>query len=85
MKVETILLIPGCSIYGFMGGLSGTVSIMTLAAISIDRYYVVLYPLHRASATVRARVCVLLVWIYGVIFAGIPLLNLPLGKYVPEG
>lgn len=71
--------------YGFFGGLTGTVSIMTLACISIDRYYVVVYPLQRASATLRARIFVLLVWLYGATFAGIPLAKSPLGKYVPEG
>lgn len=78
-------LFSGCSIYGFFGGLSGTVSIMTLASISLDRYYVVVYPLQRAKATLRARICVVLVWLYGLAFASVPLMGTKAGRYVPEG
>ncbi|PSN40140.1 hypothetical protein C0J52_13057 [Blattella germanica] len=77
----------GCQIYGFMGGLTGTVSIMTLAAISLDRYYVIVYPLDpiRKTTRCRARLSVLFVWCYGCIFSILPLLGVGIGKYVPEG
>ncbi|GLV42135.1 Rhodopsin 7 [Carabus blaptoides fortunei] len=74
-----------CTIYGFVGGLTGTVSICTLTAISIDRYYVVVYPLNRSSTTLRAKMSIAVAWIYGCIFASIPLLDLDVGNYVPEG
>ncbi|KAG8302622.1 hypothetical protein J6590_028534 [Homalodisca vitripennis] len=77
----------GCESYGFIGGLTGTVSIMTLAAIALDRYYVIVYPLDplRRTTRQRARVCVLLVWCYGGIFASLPLTGRGLSRYVPEG
>nr|XP_018914573.1 PREDICTED: neuromedin-U receptor 2-like [Bemisia tabaci] len=77
----------GCQIYGFMGGLTGTVSIMTLAAIALDRYLVVVYPLNPFKNTTRqrARACVAFVWAYGLFFASIPLFDVGLNRYVPEG
>lgn len=74
-----------CRYYGFLGGLSGTVSICTLAAISLDRYYVVKYPMNWRFTNLRAKISVFLTWTYGAVFASIPLLNLGLGSYVPEG
>lgn len=68
-----------------MGGLSGTVSICTLAAISFDRYYVIKYPLNMRFTNLRAKICVAITWIYGVTFSSIPLLDIGLGSYVPEG
>lgn len=45
----------------------------------------VVYPLNRSSTTLRAKISIAVAWIYGSIFASIPLLNLDLGTYVPEG
>lgn len=77
----------GCQIYGFFGGLTGTVSIMTLAAISLDRYYVIVHPLNAAVKTTkqRARVWIGLIWTYGFLFSVIPVLDLGYNRYVPEG
>lgn len=88
MIIEGCLLkafLPVCRYYGFIGGLSGTVSIVTLAAISLDRYYVIKYPLNRRFTNLRAKVCVVVTWVYGAVFAAIPLLEVGLGTYVPEG
>lgn len=74
-----------CRYYGFIGGLSGTVSIGTLAAISFDRYYVIKFPLNMRFTEFRAKICLAITWIYGVVFSAIPLLNIGLGSYVPEG
>lgn len=74
-----------CRLYGFIGGLSGTVSICTLTAISVDRYYVIRYPFNRRFSTLRTRIFVLLTWIYGGVFSSVPLLDAGLGSYVPEG
>nr|BAQ54939.1 opsin, rhodopsin-7 like [Indolestes peregrinus] len=75
----------GCQVYGFLGGLTGTTSIATLAAISLDRYFVVLYPLEplKVPTRARARACVLLSWTYGAIFSSLPLFGI--NRYVPEG
>lgn len=77
----------GCQIYGFFGGLTGTVSIMTLAAISLDRYYVIVHPLNAAVKTTkqRARVWIGVIWIYGFLFSVIPVMDLGYNRYVPEG
>lgn len=77
----------GCQIYGFFGGLTGTVSIMTLAAISLDRYYVIVHPLNAAVKTTkqRARIWIGLIWMYGFSFSVIPALNIGYSRYVPEG
>lgn len=77
----------GCQIYGFFGGLTGTVSIMTLAAISLDRYYVIVHPLNAAVKTTkqRARVWLGLIWLYGFSFSTVPVLDLGYNRYVPEG
>lgn len=77
----------GCQIYGFVGGLTGTVSIGTLAAIAFDRYSVVVYPLEplRSMSGFRAKLSVIFVWVYGAFFAAIPVFDFGLGRYVPEG
>lgn len=76
-----------CRMYGFFGGLSGVVSITTLTAISIDRYHVVVYPLDplRSTTRLRARIMVVIVWLYSLFFSIIPLLDIGFSKYVPEG
>lgn len=74
-----------CRYYGFIGGLSGTVAICTLAAISLDRYYVIKFPLNRRFTSLRAKICVTITWIYGIVFSAVPLLDIGLGAYVPEG
>nr|CAD7257746.1 unnamed protein product [Timema shepardi] len=80
-------LVTGCQIYGFIGGLTGTVSITTLAAIALDRYYVIVYPLDplRRTTKPRARLCILFVWCYGCVFSSLPMMGLGFNHYVPEG
>ncbi|CAG9769354.1 unnamed protein product [Ceutorhynchus assimilis] len=73
-----------CRIYGFFGGLCGTASIGTLAAISFDRYFVVKYPLKRFSRH-RIYFCLIFSWIYALCFSLIPLLDIGFGKYQYEG
>ncbi|KAK5650064.1 hypothetical protein RI129_001093 [Pyrocoelia pectoralis] len=75
----------GCRIYGFVGGLSGTASICTLAAISLNRYYVIKFPLNMRFTGARSKICIVIAWIYSVIFSSIPLFDTNLGSYVPEG
>lgn len=71
--------------YGFLGGLTGAVSIANLAAIALDRYYVIVQPLDpgRRISRLRARLCVLVTWVYGGALASCPLLGL--SRYTPEG
>ena len=32
-------MLTGCEVYGFVSGIAGCVSIMSLAAVATDRYY----------------------------------------------
>ncbi|XP_068631005.1 opsin, ultraviolet-sensitive-like [Battus philenor] len=78
---------PGCVIYGFLGGLTGTTSIATLTAIALDRYWAVVRPLEplRALTAIRARVLAVGAWFYAALFSVIPALDIGYGHYVPEG
>lgn len=75
----------GCKAYGFLSGFSGTSSILTLAAIAIDRYLVISRPLDLAKKPTRswAYATVGVIWLYSGVFAALPLFGA--GKYVPEG
>ncbi|XP_044733194.1 opsin, ultraviolet-sensitive-like [Chrysoperla carnea] len=77
----------GCELYGYIGGLTGTVSIVTLTAISIDRYLVIVYPMdpNKRFTGFKSKLCIITTWVYGVIFSTLPLLNVGVGNYVPEG
>ncbi|KAF6207831.1 hypothetical protein GE061_016280 [Apolygus lucorum] len=78
--------IAGCQLYGFLGGLCGTASIMTLAAIALDRYFVIANPLDPSLKSTRI-VWIVLIWTYSAVFAGLPVVgrNLGIKPYVPEG
>uniref|UniRef100_A0A1B0EYB6 G-protein coupled receptors family 1 profile domain-containing protein n=1 Tax=Phlebotomus papatasi TaxID=29031 RepID=A0A1B0EYB6_PHLPP len=78
-------LLPACRLYGFIGGLTGTVSIGTLTAIAIERYHVIVYPLSSQRSVAHLRIAIVFVWLYALFFSGIPLLDIGLGRYVPEG
>uniref|UniRef100_A0A8D8SKY0 Opsin, ultraviolet-sensitive n=1 Tax=Cacopsylla melanoneura TaxID=428564 RepID=A0A8D8SKY0_9HEMI len=76
----------GCEIYGFVGGLTGTVSITTLASIALERYYAVVYPLDPLKTTSsRSRLWIIFLWLYGTLFASLPLFSSKFNRYVPEG
>lgn len=76
----------GCQAYGFVGALSGTLSITTLTAIAIDRFNVILYPLNpnRSTTHMKARLMILFCWCYSLFFSSVPLLKI-FSSYVPEG
>ncbi|XP_060524824.1 opsin, ultraviolet-sensitive-like [Cylas formicarius] len=75
----------GCQFYGFLGGLTGTVSIMTLSAISLDRFLVIKYPFKLKYTKMRIKICLVFCWCYGLSFSVIPLLDIGFGKYQYEG
>ncbi|KAG5890412.1 hypothetical protein JTB14_017633 [Gonioctena quinquepunctata] len=74
-----------CRVYGFLGGLTGTLSIITLSVISFDRYFVIRYPLKRNFSDIRIKICLVIAWLYGTLFAIIPTLDIGFGKYTYEG
>lgn len=73
-----------CEVYGFCGALFGTVSIITMALIAMDRYYAIAQPFigWRLSYG-RAIVWVCGAWAYGVVWCCPPLLGW--NEYVLEG
>ncbi|KAK8385768.1 hypothetical protein O3P69_016498 [Scylla paramamosain] len=77
----------GCDLYGFIGGLSGTTSIMTLAAISFDRYLVISYPLDPFKKLSHRQVLaiILATWLYSFTFSVMPLVGFADINYSPEG
>ncbi|XP_060875893.1 opsin-2-like [Metopolophium dirhodum] len=76
----------GCQIDGFIGSLTKAVSTMTLNAISLDRYYAVIRPLKSLGKHTkhRARIWIGMIWIYGLLFSIIPLLDFDYG-FTPTG
>ncbi|XP_076876687.1 opsin 4xa [Brachyhypopomus gauderio] len=75
----------GCKAYAFCGALFGITSMITLLAISIERYVVISKPLQAARRTSRRRslVTLLLVWLYALAWSLAPLLGW--SSYIPEG
>lgn len=58
---------------------------MTLAVISLDRYFVIVFPLNPLKRTTSSRALLMLagVWIYAATFSSLPLLGI--NGYVSEG
>ncbi|XP_058123600.1 opsin-2 [Anopheles ziemanni] len=77
----------GCTVYALMGALGGTVAIGTLTVISIDRYNVVVYPLNpnRSTTKLKCYILIAFTWVYGLLFAGLPALDIGLSRYTAEG
>ncbi|CAG0890880.1 unnamed protein product [Darwinula stevensoni] len=84
---------PGCDAIGFIGGLTGTVSIVTLSAISLERFHGIRncwqpgsrFTWPAASMTRWQRlISITMFWLYGFLFSAIPLV-VPGILYVPEG
>jgi hypothetical protein len=51
-----------------------SVSIMTLTAISYERYYAIVYPLKLNATKFRAKMIVLFVWILALIVSTPPII-----------
>uniref|UniRef100_I6RAP7 Onychopsin n=1 Tax=Eoperipatus sp. LH-2012 TaxID=1198996 RepID=I6RAP7_9BILA len=74
-----------CEIYGFCGAFFGTLSIVTMAVISVDRYYVIVKPfiVMRKMNRNRAIAIIASVWIYVLAWCLPPFFGW--NAYVPEG
>ncbi|XP_027492142.1 melanopsin-like isoform X2 [Corapipo altera] len=75
----------GCDLYAFCGALFGITSMMTLLAISIDRYLVITKPLQSIQWTSKKRTIqvIAVVWLYSLGWSLAPLFGW--SSYVPEG
>ncbi|XP_075785729.1 melanopsin-like isoform X2 [Pelodiscus sinensis] len=82
---EWILGEIGCDLYAFCGALFGITSMMTLLAISVDRYLVITKPLQSMRWTSKKRTSqiIAIVWLYSLGWSVAPLLGW--SSYVPEG
>ena len=74
----------GCSIYGFLGGLTGTSAILSITAISLERFYVITFPLKEKLTRKQSYGVICFIWSYALLFSSIPLLEIH-SRYVPEG
>ncbi|XP_065574983.1 opsin Rh4-like [Artemia franciscana] len=75
----------GCQIYGFVGGLAGTASIVILTILAYNRYRVISKPfdLGRKSTLTKSMLQIVFAWFYSMCFASLPLFGI--SRYVPEG
>ena len=73
-----------CQIYGFTGGLSGTVAIASITFMALDRYLSITRPFDRFDCT-REWFTVPFVWMFGIGFASLPFTSDSIRPYVPEG
>ncbi|KAM4709320.1 melanopsin-B-like [Discoglossus pictus] len=82
---EWILGKIGCNTYAFCGALFGITSMMTLMAISVDRYVVITKPLQSVqwSSKKRTGQVIVLVWLYSLLWSVAPLFGW--SSYIPEG
>ncbi|KFW73783.1 Melanopsin, partial [Phalacrocorax carbo] len=82
---EWILGDIGCDLYAFCGALFGITSMMTLLAISVDRYFVITKPLRSMQWTSKKRTVqiIAVVWLYSLGWSVAPLFGW--SSYVPEG
>ncbi|KAJ8356261.1 hypothetical protein SKAU_G00190550 [Synaphobranchus kaupii] len=60
-----------CKVIKFLHKLFCSVTILTFAAIAMDRYYSILYPLERKISDTKSRGLVIYTWVHGVV-ASVP-------------
>ncbi|XP_061527805.1 melanopsin-A-like isoform X2 [Phycodurus eques] len=75
----------GCKMYAFCGALFGIASMISLLAISIDRYLVITKPLQAIhwSSKRRTTLAIVSVWLYSLAWSLAPLVGW--SSYIPEG
>uniref|UniRef100_A0A8C7DVI5 G-protein coupled receptors family 1 profile domain-containing protein n=1 Tax=Naja naja TaxID=35670 RepID=A0A8C7DVI5_NAJNA len=85
MHKEWVLGDAGCNFYAFCGALFGITSMMTLLAISVDRYCVITKPLQSLKRSTKKRSCIIImfVWLYSLGWSVCPLFGW--SSYIPEG
>ena len=74
----------GCKVYGFLGGVFGTCSIMTMVLIGYDRYNIIVKGLSGTRITsCMASYLLLLIWTYSILICIGPFFGW--GNYKAEG
>lgn len=64
-----------CKIVPFASTLSVNVSIITLVAISLDRYYVILYPFKQKLSVKKCIIILVGIWIVSILMSLVKLIN----------
>ncbi|KAK2726424.1 hypothetical protein QYM36_000759 [Artemia franciscana] len=73
-----------CKLYGFCGALCGTVSIITMALIALDRYFAIVHPFTGLSfSSSRGYRWSIHAWVYSLSWCVLPFCGW--NSYVPEG
>ncbi|XP_033634837.1 histamine H2 receptor-like [Asterias rubens] len=74
-----------CSLSGLLYTLFGTASVMTLAAVSIDRYVAILKPLKYTSiiTTLRAACFICSIWLLAILMSLLPIIGWSSYKFTP--
>lgn len=85
-NVEYLVLLVGCELHGFIGGLSGTAALATITGMAVERLFTIWYPFEMKCffTTRNSLVASGFIWIYSLTFALPPLLHIS-NRYVPEG
>lgn len=79
-------LIAGCQVYGFVGAMSGFISINTLTMIAIERFFVIVIRepyRHIRTSNKTVLISIMFVWIYSFVWAICPLIGW--GSIILEG
>ncbi|XP_015793307.1 opsin, ultraviolet-sensitive-like [Tetranychus urticae] len=76
----------GCKLYGFAGGLSGTVTIMSITAVTFERYLTInnqsfTQPYFNSRSSILV---IILLWLYSLMFTLPPIFGF-FTNYIPEG
>lgn len=85
MRYINYVFFSGCRVYAFIGACSSFVSINSLAAIAVDRCFVIVKGLQwkdRLSGKAVRRF-VTLIWVYSILWASTPFFGF--GNYILEG
>lgn len=75
----------GCIIYGFFGSLSSFLSVNTLTAIALERYFVIVFqrPWYKKTSSSKICLSVCFVWIFSFAWSLCPIFGW--GHYILEG
>lgn len=86
VTIRWVFGVEMCQVQGFSNSFFCIVSLLTLSAVSIDRYYVILSPLHyHRKMSPRTVTCmVVYIWLHAFVFAALPFTGWSTYRYYYE-